>query len=200
MILRSAPASPFGRKTKMSAIMLGLMDRIEVVRANLMDPEETVPQQNPLGKIPVLILDDGTELFDSPVICEYLDSIGDGTLFPSGSARWGALRMQALCDGILDAGILQVYETRYRPENMYHQPWVDMQQAKIDRAMGWLEANAPNFGAEIDIGDVHAGLRRRLGYLDFRFEGTWRKGSPQAGRLARRLRGSRSGLRQDHAE
>ena len=177
MILRSAPASPFGRKTKMSAIILDLMDKIEVVKANLMDPEDTVPQQNPLGKIPVLILDDGTELFDSPVICEYLDSIGNGTLFPSGGARWGALRMQALCDGILDAGILQVYERRYRPENMYHQPWIDMQQAKIDRAMGWLEANAPNFGAEIDIGDVT--LACALGYLDFRFEGAWRKDHPK---------------------
>ena len=141
MILRSLPASPFGRKCKMSALVLGLMDRIDIVAADPRDPQDSLRQQNPLGKIPTLITDDGLELFDSPVICEYLDWLaGGGNLFPDGEARWSALRLQALGDGILDAAVLQVYEGRYRPEEMWYTPW--------------------------------------LGYLDFRFDGTWREGHP----------------------
>ncbi|RME99049.1 MAG: glutathione S-transferase, partial [Alphaproteobacteria bacterium] len=121
MILRSSPASPYGRKCKMAAIILGLIDKVEVVPADTRDPKDSMRQQNPLGKIPILITDDGRELFDSPVICEYLDSLaGGGRLFPQGEARWQALKLQALGDGILDAALLQVYERRYRPEEMVY--------------------------------------------------------------------------------
>lgn len=176
MILRSSPASPFGRKCKLSALMLGLMDQIEVIPADTRDPEDTVRKQNPLGKIPVLILDDGLELYDSPVICEYFDTLADGTLFPAGAARWPALRLQALCDGVLDAAILQVYEKRYRPEDMRHRPWVEMQQEKVERALVWLEKNTPPPPASPNIGDVS--LACTLSYLDFRFDGAWRANSP----------------------
>jgi glutathione S-transferase len=111
MILRSSPASPFGRKVKMAAIVLGLMDKIEIVVANTLDPDDAIRKQNPLGKIPALTLDDGTTLYDSRVIVEYLDvQAGGGKIIPaSGKDRFDALTLQALADGIMDAAILQIY-------------------------------------------------------------------------------------------
>lgn len=177
MILRSSPSSPFARKCRMAARILGLSDKIETVDADTRDPDDSLQQQNPLGKIPVLITGDGAELYDSPVICEYLDVLaGGGRLFPAGEARWPALRLQALADGVLDAAILQVYEERYRPDERRHQPWVDRQQGKIDRALGWLEANPPASDGRSAIGEVS--LACALGYLDFRFAGAWRNGHP----------------------
>lgn len=177
MILRSSPSSPFARKCRMAARMLGLADSIEIVEANTRDPGDSLQQQNPLGKIPVLITDDGTELYDSPVICEYLDALaGGGRLFPAGETRWPALRLQALADGVLDAAILQVYEGRYRPDELRHQPWVDRQQGKIDRALAWLEANPPAGDGRSTIGELT--LACALGYLDFRFAGAWRNACP----------------------
>ncbi len=177
MILRSSPSSPFGRKVKLCAMMLGLMDQIEIVYGNTQDPKDSLNQQNPLGKIPILVLDDGTALYDSVVICEYLDSLaGSGKLIPKGDARWLALRLQAEGDGILDAGILQVYEKRFRTPETYHQPWVDRQRQKIERALADLEANPPKIDAEPHVG--HVTLACALGYLDFRFEGAWRKDHP----------------------
>lgn len=177
MILRSSPASPFGRKCKMSAYVLGLMDKIEITRADPQNPEDSIRQENPLGKLPTLILDDDSSLYDSRVICEYLDSLaGGGKLFPAGDALWPALRLQALGDGILDASILQVYENRLRPEEKRHQDWVDYQKGKVERGVIWLEANTPQTGADPHIGDIT--LACVLGYLDFRFEGAWREGSP----------------------
>lgn len=178
MKLRSSPSSPFGRKVKMSAMILGLMDKIEVTRTNTQDPDDPITGENPLGKIPALILDDGSVLYDSRVICEYLDSLaGGGKLFPAGDAGWKARTLQALCDGILDAAILQVYEQRFRPEEMRHAPWVERQQGKVDRALDWLEANTPKLGSEPHIGDIC--LACSLSYLDFRFGGAWREGHPK---------------------
>jgi glutathione S-transferase len=176
MILRSSPASPYGRKCKLAAMMLGLIDRVEIVRTDTRDPEDSMRKQNPLGKIPILITDDGLELYDSPVICEYLDTVAGGSLFPGGDARWPALRLQALADGILDAAILQVYEARYRPEEKHHQPWLELQQGKVDRALQWLEANTPATGGDPTIGDLT--LACALSYLDFRFAGKWRESHP----------------------
>ena len=178
MILRSSPPSPFGRKCKLAIAILGLGDKIEMVKADTMDPQDSLRQQNPLGKIPILITDDGLELYDSPVICEYLDSIaGGGKIFPNGEARWGALRLQALGDGMMDAGLLQVYEARYRPEDIHHQPWLDMQAEKVERGLTWLEANTPETGDTPTIGDIT--LACALGYLDFRFDRLWRKDRPK---------------------
>ncbi|MGI9385024.1 MAG: glutathione S-transferase family protein [Methyloligellaceae bacterium] len=177
MILRSASPSPFGRKTKMAAKILDLMDRIEIVRADLNDPDDSIRQENPLGKIPALVLDDGTCLYDSRVICEYLDGrAGGGRLFPGGEARTPAIRLQALADGLIDAAILQVYEGRYRPEDKHHQPWLDRQSEKVERALAALEADPPAFDGTPHIG--HVALACALGYLDFRFAGKWRDGHP----------------------
>jgi len=161
----------------MAALVLGLMDQIEIVKADTLDPADSMRQQNPLAKIPILITDDGMELFDSPVICEYLDSLaGGGRLFPAGDARWPTLKLQALGDGILDSALLQVYERRYRTEELVHQPWLDMQQEKIDGALNWLEANTPDKNNQQTIGGITAACA--LGYLDFRHAGKWRQGHP----------------------
>ncbi|MGE0061788.1 MAG: glutathione S-transferase N-terminal domain-containing protein [Xanthobacteraceae bacterium] len=116
MILRSAPPSPFARKVRMAILMLGLADRVEIKPVDLNDPADPLRRENPLGKIPALVLDDGTTFYDSRVIVEYLDHLAGGDkLFPRDpAARFAQLRLQALCDGLLDAGVLIVYEGRYR--------------------------------------------------------------------------------------
>lgn len=177
MILRSSPSSPFGRKCKLSASILGLMDRFEITRTNTNDPDDPISKENPLAKIPALVLDDGSVMYDSRVICEYFDSLaGGGKIFPTGDTRWPALTLQALGDGILDAGILQVYEKRFRPEDKRHQEWVDRQAGKISRALAHLEANTPKPVEAPTIGEIT--LACALGYQDFRFEGTWRSTHP----------------------
>src|SRR5882757_2740244 len=112
MILRSSPASPFGRKVRIAASLLGLDDEIDVRATDLNDPSDSIRVQNPVGKIPALILADGTVYYDSRVILEYLDHLaGGGRILPrEASARFEALRLQALCDGLLDASLLVVYE------------------------------------------------------------------------------------------
>jgi glutathione S-transferase len=178
LVLRSAPASPFGRKVKIAASVLGLTDRITVVVADTMDPNEALRQQNPLGKIPTLVLEDGSTLFDSRVIVEYLDFLaGGGKIIPAGAARFPVLRLAALADGIAEAALLQVYEVRYRPEEMRVASWVELQAGKIARALATLEAAPPALGTVLDAGVI--GLACALGYLDLRHGGTWRAANPR---------------------
>ncbi|KRE02180.1 glutathione S-transferase [Bosea sp. Root381] len=177
LVLRSSPASPFGRKVKMAAIELGLMDRIEIVAADTTDPAEALRQQNPLGKIPTLVLEDGTTLFDSRVIVEYLDHLAGGDrLFPAGSERFAQLRLQALADGLADAALLQVYEIRFRPEEARNDAWVANQSGKVSRALAALEAAPPAFADRPRIGEI--ALACALGYLDLRFAAAWRADHP----------------------
>jgi len=178
MILRSAGPSPFGRKVKLATAILGLEDQIHVEAADSNVPADDLLQQNPLGKIPVLVLDDGTSLFDSRVILDYLDHVaGGGKILPTGDGRYPALRLQALADGIMDAALLQVYEGRFRPEELHHQPWLDRQAGKVARALASLEPEPPMMGKPPHVG--HISLACALGYLDFRFEGRWRDGHPK---------------------
>src|SRR5918993_2713026 len=129
LVLRSSPTSPFGRKVKISAALLGLSDRITIEKADTMDPNDSMRQQNPLGKIPILLLENGEALYDSRVIVEYLDALaGGGRLIPAGWGRFEALRQQALADGLMDAALLQVYEGRWRPEDRRDQKWLDHQR------------------------------------------------------------------------
>ncbi len=173
MILRSSPPSPFGRKVKIAAALTGVKDKIEIVRADTTDPSDVLRNQNPLGKIPVLILEDGTTLFDSRVILEYLDWLSGGNvLIPTEpKARFAALTQAACCDGILDAALLQVYEERFRPVERREPKWKDYQGEKISRALTVFEA-APPLGKR-DV--AHIGLACALGYLDLRFAGLWRE-------------------------
>ena len=179
LILRSSPPSPFGRKIKIAAALLNLSDRIKVEVTDTNDPSDPIRKQNPLGKIPALILEDGSVLFDSPVILEYLDSLaGGGKIIPrDGKPRWDTLRLHATADGIMDAALLQVYEKRFRPEENWVAKWTDYQAEKITRALDVLEASPPPLPATPDIG--HIALACALGYLDLRFEGKWRADFPK---------------------
>jgi glutathione S-transferase len=179
MILRFSPASPFGRKVRIAASVLGLSSEIYVRATNLDDPADSVRAQNPLGKIPVLILDDGTSYYDSRVIVEYLDHLaGGGRIIPRETrARFEALRLQALCDGILDACVLLVYEDRYRPADKHVQSWIDRQTDKVARGLAAREADSPKLASVPDVGQI--ALACLLGYRDLRFGGTWRKDYPR---------------------
>ncbi|MBL1256179.1 glutathione S-transferase [Methylocystis sp. Sn-Cys] len=176
MILRYSPASPYARKIRIVADLVGLTAQVDVVPASTTDPDDTLRSQNPLGKIPTLILADGTALYDSRVIAEYLDHLSGGKLFPSDPARrFEALRLQALGDGINDAALLMRYETAMRRPELRDQEAIDLQQGKIDRALAVLEA-APPVG-DITIGQIAVACA--LGYLDLRFEGAWRAKYPK---------------------
>jgi len=180
MKLLSGPLSPFGRKVKLAMAMKGLKDAIEVAAADT-NPGDNVEVNsvNPLGKIPILVVDGKQSIFDSPVICEYLDSLAPSpVLFPkSGPERWRTLTLGSLADGILDAALLLVYEKRFRPEEKWHAPWQQRQNAKIDRALDHLEKSPPAWGQSPDYG--HLTLACALGYLDFRHEGKWRASRPK---------------------
>lgn len=177
LVLRSSPASPFGRKVKMAALEYGLMDRIEIVAADTTDPSDPLRQQNPLGKIPTLILEDGTTLFDSRVIVDYLDHLSGGKIVPAGQERFLQLRLQALADGICDAALLQVYEGRFRPEEGRNANWLAHQEGKVARGLAALEAAPPAFPNRPHIGEI--ALACALGYLDLRFAGSWRAAHPK---------------------
>ena len=179
MILRSTPASPFGRKAHIAASVLGLEPEITIEAADLNDPGDSIRQQNPLGKIPALVVEDGNVYFDSRVILDYLDyRAGGGRVVPADpAARFAALRLQALADGITDASILIVYESRYRPAEKHEQKWLDRQAGKVARGLAALEAAPPVANATPTVGDI--ALACALGYRDFRFDGAWRADHPR---------------------
>jgi glutathione S-transferase len=177
-MLKSAPPSPFGRKVKIGAALCGLSERIAVEATDTNDPADAIRRQNPLGKIPTLILDDGTALYDSRVILEFLDAeAGGGVIIPTGKARFPALTLQALADGLMDAALLQVYEKRWRAAEIQYRPWMDHQAGKVERALGVLEDAPPPLDGTPDVGQI--ALACALGYLDLRFEGTWRGDHPR---------------------
>jgi glutathione S-transferase len=179
MILRHSAASPYVRKVRIAAALLGLADRIELVAANTTDPEDPLRKDNPLGKVPALVLENGTRLYDSPVIVEYLDMLaGGGKLIPAGEARFKVLTLEALADGILDASLLQVYEGRYRSEDKREPSWVALQAGKVSRSLAVLEQSPPALPAGLpDVGCISVACA--LGYQDLRFEGKWRAGHPK---------------------
>jgi glutathione S-transferase len=178
LVLRSSPASPFGRKIRIAAAILGLAESIEIVAADTNDAQDSLRRQNPLGKIPTLILEDGSALYDSRVIVEYLDFLaGGGRIIPAAPGpRFNALTRQALADGIMDAALLQVYETRFRDPGQYVAKWLDHQAGKVERSLGDLEAALPGEDAR-DVGAI--ALACALGYLDLRFAGRWRPAHPR---------------------
>ena len=172
-------ASPFVRKVMAVAIETGLESRLEPVTRMMtpVKPDAELARDNPLGKIPCLVTDEGA-LFDSRVICEYLDGLHDGPKMfpPAGPARWTALRRQAQGDGIMDAGVLTRYETFLRPEERRWPEWIEGQKQKFRRALDSLEADA--FGDTVDIGTITIGCA--LGYLDFRYQDeNWRATRPR---------------------
>ncbi|MBS7704402.1 glutathione S-transferase family protein [Chelatococcus asaccharovorans] len=179
LTLRSSPPSPFGRKVKIAAKVLGLWDKIDVVMTDTVDPGDSIRRQNPLGKIPALILEDGRVLFDSRVILEYLDyRAGGGRIIPNGPARFDVLTQQALADGLLDAALLLVYEKRWRDADKHDEKWVAHQRGKVERSLAVLEAMPPAPPTAVpDVGQITVACA--LGYLDLRFDGEWRATYPR---------------------
>ena len=175
----TSPSSPFGRKVKIAAHVLGLYHQLAEVPINTIDPASGICDVNPLGKIPALE-DNGSTLYDSRVIMEYLDAkAGGGKIIPvEGDARFDVLRRAALTDGILDAAVLVVYETRMRPEDKYVDTYVARQRDKIIRGLKVVAANSANYqsGTMPDVGEI--GLACVLDYLDFRQQVNWRDHSP----------------------
>jgi glutathione S-transferase len=174
MKLFSHPFSPYGRKVKIAAKVKGVFDDIEALTIDTNKGDAVLNRHNPLAKIPALVIPGGMTIFDSHVICEYLDSLRPApVLFPSsGPERWRVLTLGALGDGMLDAALLLVYEHRFRPEDKIVQSWKDRQQAKVDGALAYLEASPPPFDGTPDYGTLT--IATALGYLDFRHEGKWR--------------------------
>jgi glutathione S-transferase len=166
-VLRTSLTSPFGRKVRMAIDVLGLSDRITVVPADPLDENDTLRQQNPLGKMPCLVLSDGTSIYDSGIIIEYLQELAGGNKLipPRGLPRVKALTSSRLADGILDASILVVYDNRFRPG----------ERGKINRGLAAFPA-APPDPEKTDI--VSIGLACALGYLDWRKQVDWRAAYP----------------------
>lgn len=175
MKLRYSPASPFARKCAIAGHALGLADRLEMVDG-AGDPGDAIRARNPLNKIPLLVTDDDEAIFDSVVISEYLDHLaGGGRIIPSEpKARFRALTLQALADGVMDAAILIMYEGRFREPSEHSPRWIAMQQKKVDTGLNVLEAQTP--GDAIHVGTI--AVAALLGYLDFRFKGEWRASRP----------------------
>ena len=178
MKLYFSHASPYARKVRITAFEVGLLGQTDLEVTDAWSATAGLPDDNPLCKVPTLVLDDGTALFDSPVICEYLDHLGGGTLFPpAGPARWQALRLQALGDGLCDAAVARRLETM-RPENLRSDAWIARQTAAMVRACDTLERWTADFSGSVTIGTV--AVATALGYLDLRFaDDNWRAGRPK---------------------
>lgn len=181
MKLYFSPFSPYVRKCLVTGMELGLNERITLLasQAHPVQRSQDLIASNPLGKVPTLITDDGQVLYDSRVICEYLNVLGRGELFPSnGSARWQALTLQSLGDGILDAALLARYEDVARPETLR---WADWKAGQLDKAhtsLAALEAAPQQLQDRVDIGSITIGCA--LWYLDLRFADlAWRDRHPK---------------------
>lgn len=183
MKLMYAPTSPFVRKVRVAAIELGLGDDIETVLQTVAPAKENADYAanvNPLRKIPALLLDDGRVLYDSTVICEYLDDLaGGGGIIPApGPDRWDVLTQHALAQGMMEAAVLVRYETWLRPDKHRWPGYVDDQWDRIGSGLDRLEATARGLEGPMNIAHIAVGCL--LGYLDFRWpDGTWRNGHPR---------------------
>lgn len=189
MRLYHSPTSPYVRKVMVTLIETGQADQVTLVPAvgSPLDPGSMPLAQNPLGKIPVLERDGAPALYDSRVICRFLDARTGGGLYPAGERGWSALTLEATADGILDAALLMVYEGRVRPEDKRVPEWVEGQWSKITRALDAVEARwMAHLAGPMDCG--HIALACALGYLDFRHAArTWQTGRPALADWQRRF-------------
>jgi glutathione S-transferase len=162
----------------MALIRLGLMHAVSMVPSDPLDPSDRLRLDNPLGKMPVLVLEDGNRILDSRVILDYLDRrSGGGVLIPEPlDTRAACLTRQALCNGVIDAALLMVYETRHRPPALYHEPWVEFQRDKISRSLGFIETDLDD-PTTFNVGTIATACM--LGYLDWRKQLVWRQPFPR---------------------
>ena len=180
MKLMMAAPSPFVRKVRVLVREAGLQDEVEEIEvvASPAGPSEDLIAANPLGKIPALVREFGPTLYDSRVICRFLSDRAQVDFYPA-ARLWEVLTLEATADGIMDAAVLMVYETRFREEGHQSQAWVDAQWAKVDRALSALESRwMSHLTGPVDIGQIAVGCA--LAYLDFRHgDRGWRDGRPQ---------------------
>ena len=168
-----SPASPYSAKVRMAAHHAGIDVESELVDTG--PQPDNLTSANPLGKIPVLITDEGESIFDSRTIVQWLNRQSKNKLFPrSGPKRTEAERMEALADGLCDCLLAHMYERRFRPAEIVHQPWLDAQWKKVERVLDVLNDSPPSLPKKITAG--HIALRAALGYLDLRFSGQWERG------------------------
>ena len=181
MRLFNSPTSPFGRKVAVLLLETGLSGKVEVVAAagTPIAPGTMPVDRNPLGKIPALEREDGGPLYDSRVICRYLDDLTGAGLYGQAPKLWDVLTLEALADGMLDAAILMAYEMRLRPEEIRFADWLEGQWAKVARALDALETTwIAHLNGPLDLG--HIGVGCVLGYIDFRHGArNWRAGHPK---------------------
>lgn len=186
MLLYNAPTSPFGRKVMAVAIETGQASAIQTIPTKVLParPNEELGAVAPIGMVPALRRTDGTVLYDSRVICEFLDSThGRRKLFPEApEARWHALRRQALGDAIVDAGLAIRFENAVRPEPLRWPTAADAQRRRILRIVSAVGEEAADLPRQADIGTI--ALACALGYLDWRFEQAvpWRSHTPELAR------------------
>ncbi len=179
-----SPASPYSAKVRMAAAFAGIDLSAETIDTNA-DPALLI-DNNPLGKIPVLLTDEGQPVYDSRAIIQYLNRESRNALFPRNPLkRLEAERLEALADGLCDCLLAQVYERRFRPEEKIHTPWIDRQWEKATRVLDSLNANPPGLPKKITAGQI--ALRACLGYLDLRFAGQWERGRTRLTRWTKRF-------------
>ena len=175
-LLRAGP-SPFVRKVLVTLHETNQFADVEQVdvTASPLEPDSKLVAANPVGKIPALIRADGPTLYDSRVICRFLDARAEAGLYPD-RRLWDTLTLEATADGIMEAAVLMVYEMRFRPEDKVYEPWVEGQWAKVSRALDALNTRwMSHLNGRMDMGHIAIGCA--LGYLDFRHEArSWRTG------------------------
>ena len=182
--LYTSPTTPFGRKAMVLILEAGLADQVEIAQAtgSPLDSSKMPLSQNPLGKIPALERGDGPAVYDSRVICRYLDDRAGAGLYPPAPRLWETLTLEATADGMIEAAILMLYEDRLRPEEKRFDGWVEGQWAKIARALDTLEGRwVSHLNGPLDMGQIAIGVA--LSYLGFRFDARgWREGRPELAR------------------
>ena len=178
MKLRYSPTSPFVRKVMVTAHEAGLVDQIECIPTNPWDKASDLGTDNPVNKVPTLVTDGGEVLYDSTVICEYLDSLHNGQkLFPAtGGARWQALRLNALGDGMCETGIRRLLESRFWADSQ-RPDWIERATGILTRCFSALEDEASVLSGPVTIGQISLGCC--FGWLDLRFSDlNWRDDNP----------------------
>lgn len=171
-----SPTSPYSNKVRMAARYAGLS--AESVLTDTNGKPQDLIASNPLGKIPTLVTSEGKAIYDSRAIMHFIDRETKGKLYPrNAEKRTEVERLEALCDGICDCLLAIVYEKRFRPPELIHQPWIDRQWEKVARGLDYLNANLPKTGAKLHGG--HFALAALLRYIEVRFAGEWQRGRPK---------------------